>query len=74
MEWSYVPQPYINIIIQKFNEFLYFLIYSSMTSYHLTLAQGQYDARKAWVTSYEYVNVMSEAENKVIEFEKQKGC
>lgn len=45
-----------------------------MTSYHLTLAQGQYDAQKALVTFYEYINVMSEAENKVIEFEKQKGC
>lgn len=45
-----------------------------MISYDLYLAQGLFDVRKAWVTFYEFLRVMSRAENRFIEFENQKGC
>lgn len=43
-----------------------------MISYDLSLAQGQFNAQKAWVT-YKFLRVMSGAENSVIEFKSQKG-
>lgn len=59
-EWNcrIILPPYINIVIQRLSKNVY------ISWFHLPWsAQGQLDSWKAWVTFYEFLRVMSGAEN-----------